>query len=100
MRSEKLRPLLRSVRTVRALARRHRGDGPRLKYNLSRGTDPERTRGGVAFLRTGKQQEPMANPNPSPATRFRPGQSGNPGGRPRKHRLTDRIRAMLEDDAV
>jgi Family of unknown function (DUF5681) len=24
----------------------------------------------------------MANPNPSPATRFKPGQSGNPAGRP------------------
>ena len=23
----------------------------------------------------------MANPNPSPATRFKPGQSGNPGGK-------------------
>lgn len=26
----------------------------------------------------------MANKNPSPETRFKPGQSGNPGGRPRK----------------
>jgi hypothetical protein len=24
----------------------------------------------------------MANPNPSPETRFKPGESGNPGGRP------------------
>lgn len=24
----------------------------------------------------------MANPNPSPSTRFEPGQSGNPGGKP------------------
>jgi hypothetical protein len=34
----------------------------------------------------------MANPNPSPATRFKPGQSGNPGGRS-KTALSD---AMLK----
>lgn len=28
----------------------------------------------------------MANPNPSPETRFQPGQSGNPGGKTSEHR--------------
>lgn len=28
----------------------------------------------------------MANPNPSPETRFQPGQSGNPGGKTAEHK--------------
>ena len=28
----------------------------------------------------------MANPNPSPETRFQPGQSGNPGGKSAEHK--------------
>lgn len=28
----------------------------------------------------------MANPNPSPETRFQPGQSGNPGGKSSEHK--------------
>ena len=28
----------------------------------------------------------MANPNPSPETRFKPGQSGNPGGKTAEHK--------------
>lgn len=40
----------------------------------------------------------MANPNPSPETRFRPG--GPPGpGRPRSKPLTDRLRERLEEIA-
>lgn len=36
----------------------------------------------------------MANPNPSPETRFKPGESGNPGGRPAKRKeLADRYTA-------
>lgn len=33
----------------------------------------------------------MSNPNPSPETRFKPGQSGNPSGRP-KNTLKDYVR--------
>jgi hypothetical protein len=38
----------------------------------------------------------MANPNPSPATRFRDGHKGGPG-RPRSKPLTDRLREVLDD---
>lgn len=39
----------------------------------------------------------MSNPNPSPATRWKPGQSGNPRGpTPKGERLTDFLRAALE----
>lgn len=38
----------------------------------------------------------MANPNPSPATRFQPGNTGGPG-RPRTRPLTDRLRERLEE---
>jgi hypothetical protein len=31
----------------------------------------------------------MANPNPSPETRFAPGQTGNPGGKTSKHRKAE-----------
>lgn len=31
----------------------------------------------------------MANPNPSPETRFKPGQSGNPGGKSSEHRKAE-----------
>ncbi len=45
----------------------------------------------------------MANPNPSPETRFKPGQSGNPGGR--KKRIADEsveavFAALQEDEAT
>ncbi len=38
----------------------------------------------------------MANPDPSPSTRFPPGQSGNPSGRP-KGVLTEMLREMLQE---
>ena len=38
----------------------------------------------------------MANRNPSPSTRFQPGKSGNPGGRPRGKSLTSKIRELLD----
>lgn len=38
----------------------------------------------------------MSNPNPSPETRFKPGVSGNPGGRP-KFSLTKLMIRQLED---
>jgi hypothetical protein len=41
----------------------------------------------------------MANADPSPDTRFRPGRSGNPSGRPRSRPLTDRLREILDDPA-
>lgn len=37
----------------------------------------------------------MANPNPSPETRFRSGRSGNPGGRPKGRSVTSRLRRLL-----
>lgn len=39
----------------------------------------------------------MANPNPNPATRFKPGQSGNPGGR-RADPLTQAVKAAMTDE--
>jgi Family of unknown function (DUF5681) len=42
----------------------------------------------------------MANPNPSPATRFRPGKSGNPGGCPKGRSITARLREILESDRI
>jgi hypothetical protein len=41
----------------------------------------------------------MANPDPSPSTRFAPGVSGNPAGRPKTKPLTDRLREILADPA-
>lgn len=38
----------------------------------------------------------MANPNPSPATRWKTGQSGNPGGRPAGESFASILRAALE----
>jgi hypothetical protein len=38
----------------------------------------------------------MANPNPSPATRFKPGQVANPKGRPPGRSFTDRLRKEIE----
>jgi hypothetical protein len=40
----------------------------------------------------------MPNPDPSPATRFTPGQSGNPGGRPKGESLTARLRRYLDEE--
>lgn len=42
----------------------------------------------MIFLRTGKKQEKRGLKGPGP-TSFKPGQSGNPGGRPK---LTDHVR--------
>jgi hypothetical protein len=38
----------------------------------------------------------MANPNPSPSTRFGPGNRANPNGRPKGRSITDRLRAAIE----
>jgi len=43
----------------------------------------------------------MSNPNPSPETRFKPGQSGNPGGRPKdslKAYLREKFIAMTDEE--
>lgn len=37
----------------------------------------------------------MANPNPSPSTRFRPGDSGNPRGRPRRKLVSEALAKEL-----
>lgn len=37
----------------------------------------------------------MGNPNPSPETRWKPGQSGNPNGRPKGRTLKEFAREML-----
>jgi hypothetical protein len=42
--------------------------------------------------------ESVANPNPSPRTRFQPGQSANPGGRP-KQTVSARLRELLDERA-
>lgn len=39
----------------------------------------------------------MANPDPSPNTRFQPGRSGNPGGRPKKPDI-DALNALIESE--
>jgi len=39
----------------------------------------------------------VANRNPSPATRYKPGQSGNPGGGSRKQRIADALSKMIEE---
>ena len=41
----------------------------------------------------------MANPDPSPQTRFTPGHSGNPGGRPRRKPLTEWARRICDEPA-
>lgn len=41
----------------------------------------------------------MANPNPSPATRFRPGNNANPNGRPKGSSITARIRARCAQES-
>jgi Family of unknown function (DUF5681) len=43
----------------------------------------------------------MANPNPNPATRFKPGDdwTGNPGGRPRERTLSCTLRKLLSAPA-
>lgn len=38
----------------------------------------------------------MANPNPSPVTRWKPGQSANPGGRPAGESFAAILREALE----
>lgn len=38
----------------------------------------------------------MSNPNPSPSTRWKPGQSGNPAGSSKKARVTDALIRMLD----
>lgn len=37
----------------------------------------------------------MANPNPSPETRFQPGQSGNPGGKTAEHKRMEQEAAEI-----
>lgn len=37
----------------------------------------------------------MANPNPSPETRFKAGQSGNPGGKTAEHKALEREAAEM-----
>lgn len=39
----------------------------------------------------------MANPNPSPSTRFKPGQSGNPAGSSKNRRLTSALLRQIEE---
>lgn len=39
----------------------------------------------------------VPNPNPSPATRFEPGTSGNPGGRPKGESFQAVLRDLLEE---
>jgi hypothetical protein len=41
----------------------------------------------------------VANPNPSPATRFKKGDIPNPGGRPRGRSVTARLRDLLDRPA-
>ena len=41
----------------------------------------------------------MANPKPSPSTRFKPGRSGNPGGRPRDVLTAVLRRQLTPEDA-
>ena len=40
----------------------------------------------------------MANPNPSPETRWQPGRSGNPGGSSRKRRLAAGLLEKMETE--
>lgn len=42
----------------------------------------------------------MANPNPSPATRFKPGQSGNPSGKSSKQAEKERKSAEIAANLV
>jgi len=42
----------------------------------------------------------MSNPNPSPLTRFVPGKSGNPSGRPKKLPITKAYESFLESKAT
>ena len=40
----------------------------------------------------------MSNPSPNPSGRFRPGQSGNPGGRAKGRSLSALLRTQLDAD--
>jgi hypothetical protein len=39
----------------------------------------------------------VANPNPSPATRFKPKWKGGPGGYPPRRRITDALAELIEE---
>lgn len=47
-----------------------------------------------------KPRAPQANRNTSGLRPFQPGQSGNPGGRPKKSPVTDALRELVERSAV
>ena len=40
------------------------------------------------------------NPNPSPSTRFLPGNRANPNGRPKGRTLTEELRAALDKNVL
>lgn len=42
----------------------------------------------------------MANPNPSEITRFKPGESGNPNGRPKGQSLTALLREVADNTSL
>jgi hypothetical protein len=47
-----------------------------------------------------KPRAPQANRNTSGLRPFQPGQSGNPGGRPKKQPVTDALRELIEQGAI
>lgn len=47
--------------------------------------------------KTGKKRGPPKGKSGNPATQFKPGVSGNAGGRPKKTPITDELRALLAE---